>query len=262
MKKLLIIILMVSLILLPNCIAKTEDSIKIKKYDINIITNNKGIYIEENINIIGYSNTSYNEIFIWINDNAEDLKIIFFNNEIEATPIGNNNYSIDISSFNISQNTSINIEVKYFNTKNVNDFSKILFYNTDIIDIEFNEEKIFTGFDLSVNSNILISLYKPSEAPISSYLFIGIFLIVLLSLMSTYYIFRKKKYSKIKNISGESKELLSTKKLLLMSNLKQLEKEYRSKKISDDTYNKLRDHYKKEAVDSMKKLEDIESEVI
>ena len=115
---------------------------------------------------------------------------------------------------------------------------------------------------LSQNSNLIIPIYKLTEAPISIYIFASIFLLILLLLLTIYYIFKKQKVTQIKNISGESKELLSTKKLLLMSILKQLEKEYRAKKISDDTYNKLRDFYKKETVESMKKLEDVESEII
>jgi hypothetical protein len=262
MKKIFIILLFTLLIILQNNIVISKDLPNINKIDIDIITQSDKFYVEENINILGDSNISYNEIFIWINDNPEDLKIIFDNNEIEANLIDNNKFSINLSSYNISKNTAVNIKIKYFYNKNENNFRKILFHNTDFLNIKFDDETIFTGLDLSVNSNILIPLYKPSEAPINSYIFIAIFLIVLLSLLSVYYIFRKQKYSKIKNIYGESKELLSTKKILLMSILKQLEKEYRAKKISDDTYNKLRDYYKKEAVDSMKKLEDIESEII
>ena len=46
-----------------------------------------------------------------------------------------------------------------------------------------------------------------------------------------------------------------------MQLLKDIEKRHRAKKISDDTYHKLKDHYKNEAVETMKKMEDIKSEV-
>ena len=46
-----------------------------------------------------------------------------------------------------------------------------------------------------------------------------------------------------------------------MSLLKDIEKQHRAKKISDDTYNKIKEHYKNEAVDAMRRLEDFESEV-
>ena len=262
MKKIFIIILLAIFTIFPQCMATPEESLTINQYEIKITTQNERIYIVENINIEGHSNNIYNEIFIWINGDAEDIKITFYGDVIDAIPLGNNKYSINISSFNLSQNSTINFDITYFFDKTINEFRQISFYNIEAFFIEFDDEIIFNGFDLSANSNILITLYKPSEAPINSYLFVAIFLIILVILMSTYYILRKQKYSKIKNISSESKELLSTKKLLLMSILKQLEKEYRSKKISDDTYNKLRDYYKQEAVDSMKKLEDMDSEII
>jgi len=41
-----------------------------------------------------------------------------------------------------------------------------------------------------------------------------------------------------------------------MSILKDIEKQHRAKQISDDTYNKLKDIYKQQAVETMKKLED------
>lgn len=254
--------MMAILIILPKCIAYNEDNITINKYEIKINTYNEGFYIEEKINLIGQNNNSYNDLFIWIDDNAYDIKIILNENELEYNTIGNGNYSINISNLNISDNTIVNLNIQYYMDIKINEFKKILPYNTVILSIDFNDVNIFKGSDLSINSDIILPLYKPSEAPISSYLFAAIFLIVLLVLMSTYYMFRKQKSSKIKNISGESKELLSTKKLLIMSILKQLEKEYRAKKISDNTYNKLRAYYKQEAVDSMKKLEDIDSEII
>ena len=46
-----------------------------------------------------------------------------------------------------------------------------------------------------------------------------------------------------------------------MEVLKDIEKQHRAKKISDDTYNKLKDQYKQDAVEAMKQLEDIKSKV-
>ena len=42
-----------------------------------------------------------------------------------------------------------------------------------------------------------------------------------------------------------------------MSLLKDLEKQYRAKSISDDTYSKLKDEYKQQALEVMRKLEDL-----
>ena len=43
--------------------------------------------------------------------------------------------------------------------------------------------------------------------------------------------------------------------------LKDIEKKHRAKQISDDTYHKLRDQYKQEAVETMKQLEDKKSKI-
>jgi len=55
----------------------------------------------------------------------------------------------------------------------------------------------------------------------------------------------------------DTPEILELKKKLLLDSLKELEKEYRSKKISDHTYTRLREEYKSQAVDVMKKLDEI-----
>ena len=73
--------------------------------------------------------------------------------------------------------------------------------------------------------------------------------------------FRTKKPVKSKRIVVGSEEMLNTKKILLMQLLKELEKKHRAKQISDDTYHKLKEQYKSETVDAMKKLEDMGSKV-
>ena len=60
-----------------------------------------------------------------------------------------------------------------------------------------------------------------------------------------------------KKTVAESEETLATKKTLLLSLLKDLEKQYRAQSISDETYNKIKDEYKQQAVDAMKKLDDL-----
>jgi hypothetical protein len=59
----------------------------------------------------------------------------------------------------------------------------------------------------------------------------------------------------------ESKEVLSTEKTLLMDILKQIEKLHRTKKMSDDTYHKLKEYYKQETIEIMRQLENLNSEI-
>jgi hypothetical protein len=67
----------------------------------------------------------------------------------------------------------------------------------------------------------------------------------------------RKQRRKAKKSIIESEETLATKKVLLLSLLKDVEKKHRAKDISDETYNKLKEEYKQQAVETMKKLEDI-----
>jgi len=55
----------------------------------------------------------------------------------------------------------------------------------------------------------------------------------------------------------DTPEALTTKKDLLLDLLKELEKRYRAKTISDETYTKLKEEYKAQAVDTMRRLEDV-----
>jgi uncharacterized metal-binding protein len=81
-------------------------------------------------------------------------------------------------------------------------------------------------------------------------------LIVIIVLALLLLLFKKQR-SKTKKTIAESEETLTTKKTLLLSLLKDLEKQYRAQSISDETYNKIKDEYKQQAVDALKKLDDL-----
>ena len=178
MKKILILILIVLITVIPHSIGNSDSSLKINDYNIEILNQNGKIYIEEMINFKGNSNEKLTEIDFWISNSAENIKIIYIKDEIELMSHGNNNYSINLSSFNVSKNSTISLKVQYYYNNNIKEFRKFSSYNIDVLIITFNDVTIFSGFDLSSESNFLIPLYKPTEAPISSYLFIAIFLIV------------------------------------------------------------------------------------
>ena len=78
---------------------------------------------------------------------------------------------------------------------------------------------------------------------------------VIILIASTLLLMRKQR-TKAKKSIVESDETLATKKALLLSVLKDIEKKHRSKDISDDTYNKLKEEYKQQAVEVMKKIDD------
>jgi len=129
------------------------------------------------------------------------------------------------------------------------------------ISVTFDQEEIFTGTNLALGATIDLQLYQPAEPTLDLYITFLIILLVILIVVIAMYALRKQKSAKIRVIAGGSEELLTTKKALLMSLLKEVEKQHRANQISDDTYHKLKERYKQEAVEAMKQLEDMKSKV-
>lgn len=261
MSKMLICILLSILIIavVPIATVYGED-IDTKTHEIVIKTEDDAISVEESLTIQGESNETYETIKFWVQSEAEDINILVNNNPLSYTSI-DNEYTCNISSFNITTDTLIQATISYTISKDIEEFKKEIVRNTTSISVEFDENEIFSGENLLSGASFTLRLYKPTETPLSWYIIVFIVLLVILLIVSTLYLFKKQRSLKIKDIAGESEDLLNTKKMLLMSLLKDIEKQHRSKKISDDTYHKLRGQYKQQAVETMKKLEDMKSKI-
>jgi hypothetical protein len=172
-----------------------------------------------------------------------------------------NIYQANLSTLDIEMDSQPKLELSYSIDKNSESFKKDLLRNTSSIKVVFDDITLYTASNLMMDAGFTLSLYKPTETPLSLYLIIGVILILILLVVVTIYALKKPKAAKTKKSVGESEELLSTKKSLLMTILKDIEKQHRAKQISDDTYHKLKEQYKQEAVNAMKKLEDIGSKV-
>jgi len=120
-------------------------------------------------------------------------------------------------------------------------FVKTLLYDTTSFSVTYETRDLFTGEHLlygsEVNNAIRIRLYQPTEAPLSITMIIIVFVVVLIVLAALLFLLKKK--------------------TLLLSLLKDLEKQYRAQSISNETYTKIKDEYKQQAVDAMKKLDDL-----
>lgn len=212
--------------------------------------------VTEVITIAPTSNQYIQNIDFWIMNNAEEVKIIVKGTSVTATQIGNI-YTINLSLMNIEINSSPQIRLTYKLDKSIKQFSKHLTSNTSNLQIIFNGETLCSSNNLIKESSFSLLLYQPTETPVNTYIIAIFIAIIVLLILLSIYLNRKRKTTKVKKIAVESEELLATKKALLMELLKDIEKQHRAKDISDDTYNKLKEHYKSEAVDVMKKLEDI-----
>ena len=256
MRKTIICMLLCLATMLVSTMAYGGD-LETNTHDIVIATGDNSLTVTETLKIDGNSNQTYGIIKFWVQSEAQKINVIVEKNGVSYTSIGNNTYICNISSFNIKMNSQIQLDISYTLSKDIKNFKKTMIRNTTILTVQFDKNNILEESNLKVDTYLNLQLYKPTETPISWYIIISISLLIILLVVSTAYLFRKQKLSKVKEIAGESEELLNTKKLLLMSILKDIEKQHRAKQISDDTYNKLKDIYKQQAVETMKKLEDM-----
>jgi len=219
---------------------------------------NENIKITETIVYRLNTNVSINTLDFWIQNGANNVDIfvddIEYSYDKDATK-----YTINISSLEIKIGEQIIAEITYFLDKNTQNFEKKLLQNTDSITITYDNKILFSGIDNAKESKLIIPIYKTveisKESPFIYYIIIVILLLIILVIFI--YNLRLRKRPKIKETISTTEEVLSTKKSLLMLILKDLEKQYRAKEISDDTYHKIKEQYKQEAVETMKKLDDI-----
>jgi hypothetical protein len=226
-----------------------------EKIDIDIQTDDDGINIIEKYL---FEVTDEDIISFWIQSGHSNVVITIDGSDI--TPAINNNiYYVNITEFDITSNDII--QVMYNLDRYTYEFEKILQYDTNLITISFDENEIYSGKNLSVGGYINIALQKQvavqNVEEIPFWMFIIVIILAILLIIVFINSVTKQKSTTKKETIGGSKELLTTKKVLLMEILKEIEKRHRSKQISDDTYNKLKDEYKRDAVEAMKHLEDL-----
>jgi len=259
-KVLIALTIIFSILIFTSCLNAEE--ISSSGTEVKITTRDDYIDVEETIILQGTSDEYIEVVGFWIQDGAQDVKISIDAQNLEYE-ISNNIYTTDLSELEIQKNSQPTIKISYKLNKDAEYLQKEIIRNTSSYKVTFDGNILYTSINLISGTAINIYLYQPTttETTLSWYLTLGIILLLILLVVITLYIIRKPKATKVKERAIESEELLATKKALLMSLLKDIEKQHRSKEISDDTYHKLKEHYKNEAVQTMKKLEDISSKI-
>jgi hypothetical protein len=257
-----LIILAISIITgLLLCSVSGAEEIESTNHDITISTGEKSIAVKEIITLTGSTDENIELFDFWIQTGADDIVLFIKGTSMLYNKTSENIYQTNLSSLDIEMDSQPTLELSYNIDKNSESFKKDLLRNTGSMKVVFDDITLYTASNLMTDAGFTLSLYKPTETPLSIYLIIGVILILILLVVVTVYALKKPKTATIKKSVGESEELLSTKKSLLMIILKDIEKQHRAKQISDDTYHKLKGQYKQEAVDAMKKLEDMGSKV-
>ena len=237
-----------------------------ENHNITITKETDKLTIIETLTIKGNTDGYYKNITFWIPTGSSNLSVLIDSSEPEITQNGNL-IVCNISALNISINKSVQALINYNLKIDTSIFQKTLQHKTNNILVTFEGKQIYTANDLPQNASFSIKLpekeiiIKQGDNAIYTYVIVVLIIFILILL----YLSMKKptaqKPSKSRTRIGDSEELLTTKKALLMEVLKDIEKKHRAKQISDDTYHKLRDQYKQEAVETMKQLEDKKSKI-
>jgi len=256
--KLIPIILMISSILMP--ISTSADiGVIVEQYLVDISISDTGLIVEENIKLINNEYENVTTLRFWIQQNADDVKILNIESgEILSSTIIESNIwecNLSMSNFTLSPQESIDIRLTYILPTETKQYVKTFLYDSNSLEIIYEDNELFIGENIREKHSIQILLHNPTEAPVNIIYILIIFILVIILIASTLLLMRKQR-TKAKKSIVESDETLATKKALLLSVLKDIEKKHRSKDISDDTYNKLKEEYKQQAVEVMKKIED------
>jgi uncharacterized protein YhhL (DUF1145 family) len=263
---LLLVITLVLISLYPSVHAADSGVITDQQLT-TISVSNKGLQVDETIKVTNNGGENATSLRFWIQQEAQDTSIIEVQSGKELTPlIAGNIRTCNLSAANltIGIGKSLTIELTFFLPATEQYFIQTLLYDTTSLSVIYKdgntELNLFQGEHLlygsDVNNALQIRLYKPTEAPLNITMLIIVFVIVLVVLASLLLLLKKQR-TKTKKAVVESEETLSTKKSLLLTLLKDLEKQYRAKTITDETYTKLKEEYKTQAVDAMKKLDDL-----
>ncbi|HWR27903.1 MAG TPA: hypothetical protein VN377_05655 [Candidatus Thermoplasmatota archaeon] len=266
MKKTLTIILLTILTITVLCpsIRANDAGVIVDQEIIAISLSNTGLQVDETIKVTNIGTENVTSLRFWIQQDVQDaVEIKEKQSGTDIIPLITGNIrTCNLSAVNLSMtpDTSLTLQVTYSLPNNAQNFVKTIQYNTTMFTISYENRDIFRGENLlyasDMNNEIQIRLYNPTEAPLNITMIILVFLVVII-VLAVLLLVLKKQRSKTKKAVSESEETLVTKKSLLLSLLKDLEKQYRAKSISDETYTKIKDEYKQDAVDVMKKLDDL-----
>ncbi|MFO7677321.1 MAG: hypothetical protein R6V50_02935 [Thermoplasmatota archaeon] len=258
--KTIIIALLVATTILPLAQA-SENGIETDIHTITLSISGSGIEVIENLKISALS-PEFTHFQFWIQQDASNIELFAVDAGIPLTftILDSSTRECNLSKFNLtlSQNQTIDLRLSYTLPTQTREFVKKVFYPTNLLTITYQNNELYRGEykrqTIDQPSSLRILLHQPTEAPVNIMYIILIFILVVILIASTLLLMRKQRRN-IKKSVTESEEVLKSKKALLLSVLKDVEKKHRAKEISDATYTKLKEDYKQQAVDVMKKLE-------
>lgn len=243
----------------------TDTGLTTENQTVIITLVDKGLNVEETMRLVNGGSENVTSLQIWIQNDATTINIVAINSGKQITPQDNGfirECNLSEANLTILPGSSLDLRVTYILPSSTQSYEKTLLYNTDLFTVSYNGRDLFQGehllFALEATNALTIHLYQPTETLLSTASIIIIFILVVI-LFAILLLSLRKQRAKTKSALVESEETLTTKKALLLELLKELEKQYRAKSISDETYTKLKEEYKQQAVVTMKKMDDLKT---
>jgi hypothetical protein len=266
MKKIvaIVVFIVITLFLLYPCTSANDTDIVFDQEIVTISPTNTGLQVDETIKITNTGTENISSLRFWIQQDIQDaVKITELQSGTELVPLITGNIrtcNLSVVNLSIIPTGSMTLQVTYHLPTNTQIFIKTLLYNTTSFSVTYENRDLFKGehliYSSEASNTIQIRLYNPTEAPLNITMIVIILAVAIIILTILLFLLTKQR-AKSKKAIAESEETLTTKKTLLLSLLKDLEKQYRAHTISDETYSKIKDEYKHHAVDAMKKLDDL-----
>jgi hypothetical protein len=261
----LLMVILLGVVLLP-AVHASDTGVIVDQQLVTITLTDNGLLVSEDIKVTNNALENTTLLRFWIQQNAQDITITAGTSATNLIPYTlTSGYirtcNLSAANLTIPPSTSLLIHLTYGLSSSAQNFEQTLLYDTMLCTVSYNSQTLFQGEHLvaqpDATNSLQIRLFKPTEAPLSMTVIIIIFVVVVAVLGILLFILQRQRSKTKKGTLGDSEETLSTKKTLLLSLLKDLEKQYRAKSISNETYTKLKDEYKQQAVDAMKRLDDM-----
>lgn len=266
MKKTGIILLvgLLGLVALYPTVSAQDSGVGVNWDKVTVSLANQGLQVKEEIKVTNQDQGNATLLRFWFQQDAQDVKIIADQSGKELIPLITGNIrTCNLTEVNltIQPGAVFDIQVTYLLPTATQYFEISLLYKTTLLTVTYQEsshqQELFHGEQLLADSQntLRVLLHKPTEASLDISIIVIVFLIVVIVLASLLLLLKKQR-AKTKKSQVESKETLTIKKTLLLSLLTDLEKQYRAQAISNETYTKVKDEYKAQAVNVMKQLDD------
>ncbi len=223
-------------------------ALEIKSYDISIERENNGYRVSEQVSIEKDNDTN---ILIWLQKEAKDIDIKINGSKANFSASGT------LYIINLTNSKELEISVNYNLPGSTGKFIKQVLYKCKEFSAKLDGEIVYQGMNLSEGNYISFSIKEKIIEKENYYMYTTLILLLILIIVFAYSVKGKKR--KEKELSA-SPELLRAKKDLLMNALKEIEKRYRAKELSEEIYSKLKEDFKREAVNVVRRLEEIEKD--